>query len=491
MSKGKNSKYELLKVLGITFLIFAILTWIIPIGSYSGATYTEGTTSPVGLYGLFINPLYSFGIFAQYILVFLAIGGLYGVLNKTGAYSTLINGISKKFEKKKTLFLVITIVAFALLTSFVGAQVALFVFVPFFVAILMTLGFNKITSLAATAGAIIIGVMGSTYGTSVVYKSFLGLDANNGIVYKIVFLVIITALYTFFIVNNTKNKKVIEEKPIKKKKTAIVLEKNEVQTKKVEIPLYNEGKEEKNKKSIIPLVLILVLLAVLLFAGMFNWYYTFGIESFNDIYSSIMEFEIGGVAIFAKIFGNLPEIGYFGNYDLAAVLLIATVLIAWIYGSKLNDFIEAFLEGAKEMILPAVYVMFASIIFAVMVNTTGNISFTIVNFLSGLVKEFNVLVVSLIGFVSSYFYNDFPYLVNGIYGVLSSYEVVVYPLISIILNATYGLAMLILPVSIVLIAALKYLNVSYKEWFKYIWKFLLQAFVVIILFSLIVLAIIK
>ena len=57
MKKEKNSKYGLLKVLGIAFLVFAVLTWIIPAGYYNNGTYTGGTTEPVGLYGLFIDPV--------------------------------------------------------------------------------------------------------------------------------------------------------------------------------------------------------------------------------------------------------------------------------------------------------------------------------------------------------------------------------------------------------------------------------------------------
>lgn len=493
MKKEKNSKYGLLKVLGISFLVFAVLTWIIPAGYYSGSTFTGGETAPIGLYGLFINPAYSFGIFVQYLVVFLAIGGLYGVLNKTGVYSKLVEGIAKKFEKKKTLFLIITIVLFAALSSLVGSQIALFVFVPFAVALLMTLGYDKITSLAATVGSILVGVIGSTYGTGVVFKSFLSMDANNGIIYKAIFFVIVTALYTLFILRKNKcvkKEEVAIEKPKrgrkKKEETAALEVKEEV--KKVDIPLYG-GKEEK--KSIIPLAIILGLLAIIVLGGMFNWYYTFEIEFFNNIYTSIMEFEVGGVAIISKIFGTLPQFGDFGNYDLTAILLIASVLIAWIYGSKINDFIDSFVKGAKEMLLPAIYVMFASIIFAVMVNSSANISATITNFLLSLVEEFNVLIVSLVGFIGSFFYNDFPYLLNGMYGVIASYDSVVYPVISIVLNATYGIAMLILPVSITLIAGLKYMDVSYKDWVKYIWKFLLAAFVILIIFALIALAIIK
>ena len=64
----KSSKYSLLKAIGIAFLIFAVLSWIIPAGTISSGTYTKNTdgTIPVGLFGLFSNPLYSFGIFAQY-----------------------------------------------------------------------------------------------------------------------------------------------------------------------------------------------------------------------------------------------------------------------------------------------------------------------------------------------------------------------------------------------------------------------------------------
>ena len=129
--KRKESKYSLLKVIGIAFLLFVVLTWIIPAGAFSGSTYTEASTgtSPVGLLGLFINPLYSFGIFAQYFLVFLAIGGFYGVLNETGAYGKLIDKISSAFCKRKTLGLILITVVFALLSSLIGSPITMFILV--------------------------------------------------------------------------------------------------------------------------------------------------------------------------------------------------------------------------------------------------------------------------------------------------------------------------------------------------------------------------
>lgn len=491
MKKEKNSKYGLLKVLGITFLVFAVLTWIIPAGYYNGANYTGGATAPVGLYGLFIDPVYSFEIFVQYFVLFLAIGGFYGVLNKTGVYSKLIEGITKKFEKKKTLFLVITIVLFAALSSLVGSQMALFIFVPFAISLLMTLGYDKITALAATVGSILVGIIGSTYGTGVVFKSFMSMNPNQGVLYKVIFFAVVTTLYALFIVKRSKKvEAVVEEKPKrgrKKKDDTKALEKKE-EVKKVEIPLYDSKQE---KKSIVPLVIILGLFTLIVLVGMFNWYHTFGIEFFNNIYTAMMSFEVGGIAIFGKIFGALPEIGYFRNYDLAAILLIVSVLIGWVYGNKFDEFIDSFVKGAKEMLLPAVYVMFASIIFAVMVNASSNISATITNFLFGIVEDFNVIILTLVGLFGSFFFNDFPYLINGMYGVLGSFDAVLFPVISLVLNATYGIAMMILPVSITLIAGLKYLNISYKDWAKYIWKFLVGILIIAVLFALIALAILK
>ena len=51
--------------------------------------------------------------------------------------------------------------------------------------------------------------------------------------------------------------------------------------------------------------------------------------------------------------------------------------------------------------------------------------------------------------------------------------------------------MLILPVSVTLIAGLKYMGVSYKDWVKYIWKFLAVTLAVVILFAGIMLSIVK
>ncbi|HHW68790.1 MAG TPA: hypothetical protein GX747_00420, partial [Tenericutes bacterium] len=45
--------HKLFKVILLSFLFYVILTWLIPAGSYSGTTFTLGSTIPVGVFDIF------------------------------------------------------------------------------------------------------------------------------------------------------------------------------------------------------------------------------------------------------------------------------------------------------------------------------------------------------------------------------------------------------------------------------------------------------
>ena len=125
-------KYDLLKVLGITFLVVFLMSWVIPAGSYSSGSFTSAeTTAAVGIYDLIRLPFISIATFIQYLLLFLAIGGFYGVLNKTGVYTKIVEGIVKKYKDNSKKFLIITIILFALLSSIAGTLNVILILVPF------------------------------------------------------------------------------------------------------------------------------------------------------------------------------------------------------------------------------------------------------------------------------------------------------------------------------------------------------------------------
>lgn len=472
MEKKKN--YGLFKLIGISFLVFVLLTWIIPIGNYSGGELVKGETSPLGIFGIFTTPVYAFAVFAQYFVLLLCIGGFYGVLNKTGVYSRLIGNITKKLKKHKNVFLISTIIFFGLITSLFNEIMMIFILLPLFVAILVKLGFNKITCLASTIGASLIGIIANISGNLAIYRNYFGLNIKDVLPFNIIMFVVLMFIFIMYIFS--KEKKFASENKNDEKNDDV-------------IPLYSTNKD--NKKSILPLIIILSIVFVLMILGLYNWFYSFDIKVFNDLYEKIINIELFGTKIFPRIFGELPVIGGFTNYDLSAILVLSSALIAWIYSLKLDEFVESFKTGVKGMLKPAIYIVLASIIFSsVVTSSNGNISLTISDFFLNLSNDFNIICGMLSGITGSFFYNDFLYLINGLYSSLSLYNIEMIPAILFIYQSMFGIMMFILPVSITLICGLKFIDISYKDWIKYIWKFLIQAFLICVIASVILLMIV-
>lgn len=476
-------KHNLLKVLGITFLVVIALSWIIPTGTYSNGAFVKGELVPVGIIDLVRLPIITFATFIQFGIVFLLIGALYGVINKTGVYNTLVEKVVTKWKGKENIFLIITIISFALLSALTSETILLFVLVPFFATILSLLGYKKIVSLLSTVGSILVGNIGSICGFSIYgYASIVfGTSAATEIFTKIILFAILLYLFVTFVLKMVNTK--VENKKEKKQKKVFVAEKID------DIPLYEKNQGEK--KSLIPLIVILIAFFVITAVGMFNWNYTFNVTFFTDIHNSIMEFTINGYPLFEKLLGNVTQIGYWGNYELAISILFVIVILVWIYNIKIEDAIDGFVSGMKKMLPVAFYAMLANFAFTFILNgTTGTMLATINNFFAGMTDNFNIFTTSLSSFINSFFYNDNYYLFSGIASLLATVESALLPVALILVVAISGLVALIAPTSLFLIAGLSFFDISFKEWIKSIWKYLVQALVVIIVVIVIIMMII-
>jgi len=466
--KEKKS-FDLLKVLAITLLVFALLSWIIPAGSYSSGTYNlYGSKMTVGLYDLIRTPAITIATFIQYGLVFLTIGGFYGVLNKTGVYSKLVDTVTKKWEKNKKTFLIITTVVFALLSSLTSLPTLIFVLVPFFVTVLMKLGYKKMPAFAATVGALLVGQIGTTIGFNIwgYLQYYLKLEVTAMLGARIILFLMITTLFVLLISKDTKEEK-------KSKKEA---------KEELEIPLYEEN---TSKKSLVPFIIVIVAMFAILVLGMYNWYYGYNFEAFGNLHESIMGYEISGFPIFAHLLGSVSELGFWGNYDLVVILILASLLIGWIYSVKLKDVLSGFAEGAKKMLPTAFYAMLASVIFACILsmtvnNTSINFIFTVVDKILSSSDKFSLLGTISSSFITSFAYNDFNTLAGTFAPVFSVVNGDMLPITAVIVQSIYGFVMLIAPTSIFLLAGLKYMEIPYKEWMKYIWKFALIVLAIIV-----------
>ena len=91
-------------------------------------------------------------------------------LNKTGAYRVLLDKIVKHVKNRKVLWLTITVLLIAIVVSFTGYTFQMLVILPFIAAIVLLLGYDKITAAMVTVGSVSVGVIGSTFSKAIVGK---------------------------------------------------------------------------------------------------------------------------------------------------------------------------------------------------------------------------------------------------------------------------------------------------------------------------------
>ena len=462
-------KHNALKIVVITLLLFVLLTWILPCATYQ-TEYTEIGRYQVGLFDLLSYQSTVFGYFGYVALFVLVVGGFYGVLYKTGAYRKLLDNLCKKFKGKEVICLIIIMALFAILTSFAGLQLALLMLFPFVISLVLMMGYNKSAAVAVTAGSVAVGLMGTTfaYNTTQILQQYLSVELTDLIWAKIILLVLGIVLLALFVF-----------KFGKKDSTKKCEDKDDF------IP---EEVKSKEKKRVWPLVVILDLILLVAVLGFISWNGAFGITLFDDVTTAVKEFELFGFPIFGKLFGAVQAFGYWTLVDLITLMLIAIVILKFVYKIKWDDVFDGFAKGAKKALLPALLVV---LIYTCLVLTTYDpYQLVIYKFILGLTKGFNIFTTGLVILISSIFNGDPLY---AFYSVLPYFVSVVtdtnnYQLIALIFQAIYGIVTLVAPTSIPLMLTLAYTKVPYGSWLKYIWKLLVALLVVVfIIFTVILL----
>lgn len=456
-------KNSLLKAILIVFLAYVVLSWIIPAGVFTSGEFSEVGTNPVGILDIFIYPLITAtsSIFVLTAIVLLLIGGFYGVLNKTGAYSKWLNGIAKKFKGNETFALILVTLFFTSVTSITGLTLPMFALVPFFAAVLMILGYNKFTSMLSTVGGILVGNMASIYGFDIVgYLSYLNQSAgiNAGIGYRLLMFALYVSVLLIVVVKTAKLSK----------------------TQKEEIPLYEKNTDRKAKTA--PLIAWFVIAFAVVFVGMINFSDVFGITLFSDIHTKITGFTINGYPLFEKLIGTVPAIGAWSNYELGLVLILGSIIIGKVYHLPFSEIIESFIGGSKKMVKVAIFTLIASIIFLLMNSNSDGYTFyaTIANSILNLTEGFNVITLSVTSAVGSVLLNNFPYLLSALYYPVTELTNN-YTLVGIVLQSIHGLVQLIAPTSVILVAGLTFFNVEYTDWLKKLWRLFLCLFAAFII----------
>lgn len=225
---------------------------------------------------------------------------------------------------------------------------------------------------------------------------------------------------------------------------------------------------------------------------------------FTDFNTWLSKISIGDYAIFSNIIGEpivtdattgaasgtISAFGSWAMVDVAIFLFILTAIIALCENVKFNDFVKTVNEGIKKVLPIAITAMLISIVLVIMV-TTG-VSVTLANWIAGWAKGFNIATATLASMIGSVLTADFYYFTSTIGTVFTSTvtNTDLHGVVALIMQSIYYLMMLIAPTSVALIIGLYYLDIPYGKWFKYIWKVLLAIFIVVVIASIIVFALV-
>lgn len=479
----KNGLFKaILIVLGSLMLVSAVLAIV---GYFVPALEGAFTMIPIG--DVLLSFIQSFYYFFDTIFYLLVLGAFYGVLNTVPAYKKLIDNIVTKVKSHSKLFVFIVTVIFALLAFATGQMGVLLVFVPFVVTIVLALGYDKLVALSSTVVAMLVGLMSSIFVTfrdpnnyygyvATTFEGVVGADMYSNLWPKLILLVLGTALLIFFVNRHIKS---VQDKKVKYE----LNESNEV--------VVSEVKGDYKNIKTWPMIVMLVLILVILMLGYLPWNTLFGVECFDKFQEWISGLSIGEFSIFSNIISSVSySIGNWaslGSYmSIIITLLIFTLIIKFVYRVKFNEVVDSFVNESKKMVST---VFLVAITFSILVCAYNHgFMQNIITWLSDTSIGINVGSTALVSALGTILHSDLYYSVAGVFLQIMNTitDESLYSTYALTFQSIYSIVSIVSPTSLLIIVALKYFDVPYTSWIKYIWRFVLMLFLLVLLVLLVV-----
>lgn len=456
----RSEKHSLLKSVIVVLLLAVLGAWIFPNGYLSGTSYVDS-----GAYGLTFNDFVSLAYNGIYmcidkILMVIFIALFYKIAEATGAYHKVVDSIAKKLKgKEKNVALAIAVIVIALI-SFITEIYAVLFFLPFFVSILSKLKVDKFTTFAVTFGALIVGAIGSPYGTEALsgFNYYASLSIENAFMYRVILQLCVVVLFALFVslrMKETSKEEAVEEQFL-----------TELEYKKINAN---------------PLIALLIITALFMTVGFIDWSGNFEITMFEEFHEWLFALSIGEFMPFVLLLGDssyASVIGLFTVFDAITVLFVISLLMIVAYKINFDKLIEIFISTMKFLAKPLMFIIIITAVFTVGYMTQFMAS--VGQYILSLTTEFNPYSNAFVAALSGVFHNDLAFTGYVFSAFFSSEYTAVGDALSITYTSISALIQLIIPTSPLLIG-LYYTKVPYKSWIKYIALFFAGILIVILI----------
>ena len=473
-------KHDLFKILTILLVITALLTWVLRYTVFQNGelmTFSETVTgiasimdqSTVGIFDfntyLLLVLYYFTNVFAFVFVVF----AFYKVLGKSKIYDTIVGKISEVFNGKEIIFAGINLVFYGAFASVTNEPFVALAFIPFSISVFAKLKTDKLSALASTFGGVLLGILGATYSGkivgSLINNGGISITYGNELLATIIMAIIALVILMVLIYSRINSKEKLEA----------------VEDKFIDVASVANGKKKVrvNTTSLVFTSILLGVFAVVTILAFIPWT-TFNIDTFTKLHESLTNATLFK-ANYPIVFLGSTTLAEFGSWDLftvSAFIILITVLFKFIAGVKLDEAVDAVVDGLKMSVKPAglLVMIYAILVFSVSYPVLPGIIANINKTISAdFLKPINWIIS---GLLTGLFTVDMQYyssILGGLYSTFAKPNVV-----AVAMQSAYALAGFIAPTSAILVLGLSMLDIKYTDYLKFIWKFLAGVFVVIL-----------
>lgn len=446
-------------------VIFAVLTWIVPSGSYqrqevngrevtvagtyeqSEKTYIDEETGDEvdlrqGVFDVLQAPTRGIQEAIEVVAFILIVGGSFQVITKTGAITSGMGRVVRRFKNKDILIIPIAMVLFALGGTGFGMAEETLPFFAIFMPIMMAMGFDSMTAFMVVFVGARTGYIASTINpfNVLIAQGILGIQGNPQLWLRMIAWVVLTAVAITWVV--------LYARRVKKNPESSITFEDDI-AKKVEFAADESALDAE----------------------------------FTGRQKGVLAVFIAGMCL---IIWGLVTQGWYMN-EISAVFLAMGLLAGVIAGFSQDVIAQEFVAGIADFAFSAIVVGLARGI--LVIASDGMIIDTILNALAtGLGGIPAVLFTTLLYAVE----NLLAILVPSSSGLAALTAPIFGPLTELMgLNpeaAVWALSMgsatmsLICPTSAILVAGLGVCKIKLGQWWKTVWKFFLVVSLINIVF---------
>lgn len=446
-------------------VIFAVLTWIVPSGSYQrqevngrevtvAGTYEQSEKTFIdeetgdevdlrqGVFDVLQAPTRGIQEAIEVVAFILIVGGSFQVITKTGAITSGMGRVVRRFKNKDILIIPIAMVLFALGGTSFGMAEETLPFFAIFMPIMMAMGFDSMTAFMVVFVGARTGYIASTINpfNVLIAQGILGIQGNPQLWLRMIAWVVLTAVAITWVV--------LYARRVKKNPESSITFEDDI-AKKVEFAADESALDAE----------------------------------FTGRQKGVLAVFIAGMCL---IIWGLVTQGWYMN-EISAVFLAMGLLAGVIAGFSQDVIAQEFVAGIADFAFSAIVVGLARGI--LVIASDGMIIDTILNALAtGLGGIPAVLFTTLLYAVE----NLLTILVPSSSGLAALTAPIFGPLTELMgLNpeaAVWALSMgsatmsLICPTSAILVAGLGVCKIKLGQWWKTVWKFFLVVSLINIVF---------